>query len=194
MSEEPSADELLRALAALQLSQTRWLTDLNEACAGDPGFTQCFRRWQEELAVVKLQLHRVEGRLLHYLLTSRYDLPRESHARLPDGRAAATALRGRLEGWFTRIHLPSAYRRLESVVDLDQEAVTADIITDLAALAETVEVTTPALLEIQVSRDLSSLEATAFFRVVAPWKRLGLPALLDVTRWLSETLYEQEDW
>jgi hypothetical protein len=194
MREEPSADELLRALAALQLSQSRWLHDLNEVLAGDPGFSQGFRRWQEELTVVKLQLHRVEGRLLHYLMTSRDDLPRESRIRPIDGRAAAAAWRTRLEAWFTRIHLPSAYRRLDSVLDIGQEAVTADIITDFAALAEVVETTSPALLEIQASRDLGSLEATAFFRVIAPWKRLGLPALVEVTRWLSETLYEQEDW
>jgi hypothetical protein len=194
MPEGPAADELLRALAALQLSQARWLADMGEACGGDPAFAEAFRRWQEELTMVKLQLHRVEGRLLNFLLVAQDDGRRETRIRPADGRAAAAAWRARLEAWFTRIHLPTAYRRLDSTLDLDQEAVTGDIITDLSALAETVEVTAPALAELAATRDLSSLEETAFFRVVAPWKRTGLPALLDVLRWLSETLYEAEDW
>jgi hypothetical protein len=192
--EGPSADELLRALAALKLSQGRWLADLGEACAGDPAFTACFRLWQEDLTMVKLQLHRVEGRLLHYLPAAKEREPREPHAGEVDGRAAAAAWRSRLEGWFSRIHLPSSYRRLDSALELDQDAVTSDIITDLAALGECAEVTMPALAWVQSTRDLDRLESTAFFRVVAPWKRLGLPALHEVLRWLSETLLEQEDW
>lgn len=188
------ADELLRALAALQLSQGRWLADLTEACAGESAFTTCFRRWQEELTMVKLQLHRAEGRLLHYLPATLSEPMREPHPRGADGRALARAWRERLEAWFTHIHLPSTYRRLESIIDLDEEAVTADIITDIADLAECAEMTMPALRELQTSRDLSRLEATAFFRVIAPWKRQGLPALIIVLRWLAETLSEQEDW
>jgi hypothetical protein len=194
MSEGPAADELLRALAALQLSQSRWLSGVGEACAGDPAFAAVFRRWQEELTMVKLQLHRVEGRLLNFLLVAQDHPDREARGQRIDGRAAAAAWRERLEGWFARIHLPTAYRRLDSALDLDEEAVTGDIITDLAALAETVEVTSPALSELAATRDLQALEVTAFFRVVAPWKRTGLPAVHDVMRWLSETLYEQEDW
>ncbi len=192
--EGATADELLRALAALKHSQSRWLADLDEACAGDPAFTACFRRWQEDLAMVKLQLHRVEGRLLHYLPAAREREPREAHPGEVDGRAAAEAWRLRLESWFTLIHLPSSYRRLDSCLELDQDAVTSDIISDLAALGECAEITMPALAIIQSTRDLDRLEATAFFRVVAPWKRLGLPALHEVLRWLSETLLEQEDW
>ncbi len=192
---EHLADELLRALSALRLSQSRWLGDLGEACAGDPAFAACFRRWQEELTMVKLQLHRVENRLLHFVLASEGERERrESRVRIADGRAAAAAWRQRLEEWFGRIHLGTAYRRLESLVDLDQEAVTADIITDLSALAEVVEITEPALAEIAHSRDPAALEEIAFYRVVGPWKRLGLPALHDTLRWLSETLGEQEDW
>lgn len=193
MGEPHAADELLRALSALHLAQGRWLSDLGEACAGDPAFTAAFRRWQEELTMVKLQLHRVEGRLLHFLMSAQ-PATREPRPRSVDPREAAATWRLRLEAWFAHIHLPSAYRRIDSALDLDQEAVTADIITDLAALAETVEVTAPALAEIQASRDLAALESTAFFRVVAPWKRTGLPALFDVQRWLTETLQEQEDW
>jgi hypothetical protein len=195
MSEPHGADELLRALAALQLAQARWLAGLGEATAGDPAFAGCFRRWQEELTMVKLQLHRVEGRLLHYLITAVQEAPqRERRTRSVDGRAAAQHWRERLERWFQRIHLPTTYRRLDSVIDLDQEAVTADIITDLASVAEAAEITAPPLVELAASRDTAALEHTAFFRVVAPWKRIGLPALQDVLRWLGETLDEQEDW
>jgi hypothetical protein len=194
MSEGPAADELLRALAALQLSQRRWLEDCRDACAGDPAFASVFRRWQEELTMVKLQLHRVEGRLLNFLLVAQDLAHREPRGRAVDGRAAAAEWRERLEGWFARIHLPTAYRRLDSALDLDEEAVTGDIITDLAGVAETIEVTSPALVELAATRDLQALEETSFFRVVAPWKRTGLPALHDVLRWLSETLYEAEDW
>ena len=195
MGEGQAADELLRALAALQLSQARWLADLGEACGGDPAFAACFRRWQEELTMVKLQLHRVEGRLLNFLLVAQDVDRREARGRgAVDGRAAAAAWRARIEPWFGVIHLPSAYRRLDSSLDLDQEAVTGDIITDLATLAEAVEVTSPALVPLAAARDPATLEETAFFRVGAPWKRVGLPALHDVLRWLTETLDEQEDW
>src|SRR3954468_9904838 len=178
MAEGPAADELLRALAALQLSQSRWLEDVGIACLGDSAFADAFRRWQEELTMVKLQLHRVEGRLLNFLLVAHDAGRRETRIRPVDGRAAAAEWRVRLEAWFAHIHLPTAYRRLDSALDLDQEAVTGDIITDMAALAEAVEVTAPALAELAATRDLSALEETAFFRVVAPWKRTGLPALL----------------
>ena len=50
------------------------------------------------------------------------------------------------------------------------------------------------LAGVVVTSGTDTLEETAFFRVVAPWKRTGLPALHEVLRWLSETLYEQEDW
>ncbi len=195
MSSEAAADELLRALGALQLSQHRWLADLGEVLAGDPAFNECFRRWQEQLTMVKLQLHRTEGRLLHYLPAALSREPREPRGRGPAiPRALAATWRTRLEAWFTRIHLPTAYRRLEDPLDLDQEAVTADIITDFASLAECAESTLPALDELRTTRDAASLESTAFFRVVAPWKRLGLPALLDCQRWIAATLAEQEDW
>ncbi len=194
MSAEAAADELLRALGALQLSQSRWLADLGEACGGDPAFADAFRRWQEELTMVKLQLHRAEGRLLHYLPAAILREPREPRGRPGDARSLSAAWRARLEAWFARIHLPTTYRRLEDPLDLDQEAVTADIITDFASLAECAESTLPALDELRTSRDAESLESTAFFRIVAPWKRLGLPALLDCQCWLAATLAEQEDW
>jgi hypothetical protein len=190
------ADELLRALAALQLSQSRWLADLGEACqSGDPAFAACFRRWQEELTMVKLQLHRAENRLLHFVMAPQEGRERrEARALEVDGRMVAQAWRHRLEEWFTRIHLSTSYRRLESVVDLDQEATIGDIITDLVALAEVSEITAAPLAELARERDPAMLEETAFYRVLGPWRRIGVPALHEVARWLSETLGEQEDW
>jgi hypothetical protein len=189
------ADELLRALSALHLSQSRWLADVDQACHGDPAFAGCFRRWQEELTMVKLQLHRAESRLLHFVMAADPERARRNLKALAvDGRAVAAAWRGRLSSWFSHMHLETSYRRLDSVVDLDQEAANGDIITDLAALAEVVEITTPALSRIAIERDPTTLEELAFFRVISPWRRLGVPALLDVLRWLSETLGEQEDW
>ncbi|MBA2481603.1 MAG: hypothetical protein H0V44_13135 [Planctomycetes bacterium] len=192
---EHLADELLRALAALYLSQSRWLADIGDAChSGDAAFAACFRRWQEELTMVKLQLHRAENRLLHFVMAPQESRERrEARALEVDGREIARLWRLRLEDWFTRIHLSTSYRRLESAVDLDQEATTGDIITDLVALAEVMEITAPHLVELARERDASLLEETAFYRVIGPWRRLGVPALHEVLRWLSETLGEQED-
>jgi hypothetical protein len=188
------ADDLLRALAALQLAQTRWLTDLDQACHGDHAFTASFRRWEEELTVVKLNLHRGENRLQHFLLAPREDAePRHNRQSVVDGRAIARQWRRQLEDWFARNHLASAYRRLGSVLDLDEEASTGDIITDLATLAEVVAITTPALQEIAATRDVALLEDRAYFGVIIPWNTLGRPALHDVLRWLSDTLAEEAD-
>lgn len=191
------ADDLLRALTALRTAQERWLADCAQALPSDHAFAAIFRRWQEQLTMVKLQVHRADHRLLHYVAAGRGDPehdPDESSATRVDGRAVACAWRERFEGYFLRVHLNTAYRRLDGVLDLDQEAVTADIVTDLSTLAEVATLTAPPLHRLMHERDAVALEDAAFYQVVSPWKRTGLPALTAVLRWLDETLGEMDDW
>ncbi|MBA3710430.1 MAG: hypothetical protein H0W83_16620, partial [Planctomycetes bacterium] len=186
---EHLADELLRALAALHLSQSRWLADLGEACQGDPAFAASFRRGQEELTMVKLQLHRAENRLLHYLLVPHHQRPwRECGLPAGDHRALAAQWTQRLAGWFGDLRLDGSYRRLTSVLALDEEAATADIVTDLAAVAGTAESTMPALARLGRGVDPAALEDLAFYHVLSPWKQHGGSALIDCLRWLNDML------
>lgn len=194
--DEQVESRLAHAMAMLRHAEEAWLDDLVQTCRGEPAFTDALRRWEERLTLLKLQLHRMEQRLLHYLLapgggTPDHDLP---PAPAVDRRVVARAWRERLEAWFTAHRIDSAYRRLDSVLDHDQEAVTADIITDLVTVAEIAEVTLAALADLDARRDYAHLEDLAFFRVVSPWRAQGMGALLDVLRWLSETLREQDDW
>jgi hypothetical protein len=80
------------------------------------------------------------------------------------------------------------------VLDHDQEAVSADIITDLTQLAETAQQTSDAIAALDLTADVAALEGIAFYRVISPWRTHGQAALLDVLRWLAETLREQEEW
>jgi hypothetical protein len=147
--------------------------------------------------VVKLYLHRAEARLLHYLTavavedSPPVDLPPPVAM---DRNALAHLWRTRLETWFSRHHLDSSYRRLDSVLDHDQEAMTADIITDLTLLAEVAQQTSDAVASLDLAGDTAGLEEVAFYRVISPWRTHGQATLCDVLRWLSETLREQEEW
>ena len=187
------ADELRSSLAALHLGLRRWLADLAETCPddgpGDASFTEALRRWQEQLAHIRLHLHRADHRLLHLALTS-------GAGGDPGGGPAAEApdWRPRIERWFDRLHLPGTYRRLDSVLDADAEAVNADITTDLALLAALAWEGAGALAALLAERDPDRLESHAFFRVLSPWRRRGLPALDQVQRWLGETLDDHADW
>jgi hypothetical protein len=194
--EEEVASGLVRALAALGHAQEAWLDDLHQVCLGDPAFVTAFRRWEERLTLVKLRLHRAEGRLLNHLLAVATPRPSDDApaAPSPDARPAVRRWRERLEHYCTDHRIDTAYRRLDDALDHDQEAVTADIITDLARLAEVAETTGAALEGMANCHDRAELEELAFFRVISPWKTRGLPALLDVLRWLAETLREREDW
>ncbi len=194
--EHPAVERLARALGGLRQAQDSWLEDCFRACTSDPAFTSTFRRWEEQLTVVKLYLHRAESRLLHFVhavpaADPIADLPPPAPLRRSE---LAHLWRVRLEGYFSAHRLDSSYRRLDNVLDHDQEAVTADIITDLTQLAETAQQTSDAIAALDLNAEASALEEVAFYRVISPWRTHGQTALMDVLRWLSETLREQEEW
>lgn len=196
MDEGPEPDErpqvdLLRSLGALQRVQALWLADLGQA-ANDPSFVGAFRRWQEELTLVKLCVHRAENRLLHYLIGGGAREWREYHRDDLDPRAGTALWVERLNAWFLSHRVETSYRRLGSTIELAEEAVTADIVTDLAAVAACAESTMPALAHARVVA-AGQLDDLAYYHVVAPWRRHGLPAALDVLRWLAEILREHEE-
>lgn len=194
--DHPAAERLGRALGGLRQAQETWLEDCFQVCEDDPAFTATFRRWEEQLTVIKLYVHRAEARLLHFvnavpLGEPMVDLPPTGLLRRSE---LAHLWRTRFEAYFTTHHLDSVYRRLDSVLDHDQEAMSADIITDLTQLAETAQQTSDAIAALDLTADPSGLEEVAFYRVISPWRTHGQAALLDVLRWLAETLREQEEW
>lgn len=187
---------LLDALVDLDRAQTAWLADLRGVLPGDTACTVAMSRWEERLSLTKLCLHRAEQRLLGSLVTP-VALPIDpgrSGKRDTGEPARRQHWREAFEGWFTALHLPSTFRRLESCLDLDQEAVHADIITDFSILAEVAESASIALASLSLTPSRAELEDLAFYRILAPWRRRGVPALLDVLRWLSETLQDREEW
>ena len=194
--DHPAAERLGRALGGLRQAQENWLEDCFQVCEDDPAFTATFRRWEEQLTVIKLYVHRAEARLLHFvnavpLGEPAVDLPPTGLLRRSE---LAHLWRTRFEAYFTTHHLDSVYRRLDSVLDHDQEAMSADIITDLTQLTEIAQQTSYAIAALDLTADPSGLEEVAFYRVISPWRTYGQAALLDVLRWLAETLREQEEW
>ena len=196
MVDDPAPDErpagdLVRALAALRRVQALWLADVGQAGAGDLSFVDAFRRWQEQLTCIKLHLHRVENHLLHYLVSNPARTWREDAGDGESRRASSSPWIARLGDYVQQVRVETSYRRLPSALDLSEEAVTADIVTDLALVATTAEASMPALARAPQT-DAAALDDLAFYRVVAPW-RLAQPALIDVMRWLGEVLREHED-
>ncbi len=189
--DERPAGDLLRALAALRRVQALWLADVGQTGDGDLSFVDAFRRWQEQLTCIKLQLHRVENRLLHYLVSSPARAWREDAGDGAQARAALAPWISRLGAYVQQVRVETSYRRLASALELAEEAVTADIVTDLALVAATAESSMPALARAPHT-DQAALEDLAFYRIVAPW-RLAQPAMVDVLRWLGEVLREHED-
>ena len=191
-------DDLFRVLAALQRAQGTWLEEVESVLpgpgveGGDPAFAPAFRRWGEHLAMIRLQLHRVEGRLLNFVLSGPPGIE-TSPVRI-DGRPIHRQWRERLSAWFHTLHLDTTYRYLESVRDLDGEPVNADVVTDLATLLEVVGVTHPLLLRIAEDRNPATVQDMAFFHVVSPWRRTGRGALSQVQRWLDEVVDQDGDW
>jgi hypothetical protein len=195
MPRDAGPNQLLESLVDLDRAQAAWLQDLRGTLPGDAACTEAFARWEESLTLVKLRLHRSEQRLFGSLMNGVPapidEVPAED----------ATTVRNRMrdwrdafEGWFAVCHLPSTYRHLDTCLDLDQEAVHADIITDLAGLAEVSETTGASLAHLEEAVSLAELEDMAFYRIIAPWRTRGVPALHDALRWLSETLRDHEDW
>ena len=194
--DEQVESRLAHAMAMLRHAEEAFLDDLVQTCRGDPAFSSAFRRWEERLTLLKLQLHRMEHRLQHFLHAVGDNAPDLDLPPAPElnRRAIARAWRERLEQWFAAQHIDTAYRRLDSALDHDQEAVTADIITDLVMVAEISELTLAALNDLDARRDYSHLEDLAFYRVLSPWRAQGMTALLDTLRWLCESVREHEDW
>lgn len=187
-------EDLRRSLDAIGRILSTWLADLEGVSAGDPRFDAAFRRWEEQLTLLKLHLHRAEQRLLHYLLVPEErrpwrDLPRQRE----DARGRYRRWHDRLAGWMVALHLPTAYRRLGDVLDLAGEATTADAITDLVALAELAQSTVEALATFAAIDQPDCLEDLAFFHVISPWKQQGMPALFDLLRWLNAFLAERDE-
>ena len=194
--DHPAAERLGRALGGLRQAQESWLEDCFHVCEGDQAFTATFRRWEEQLTIIKLYVHRAEARLLHFvnavpLGEPAVDLPPIGPLRRSE---LAHLWRTRFEAYFSKNHLDSTYRRIDSALDHDDEAMTADIITDLTQLAETAQQTSDAIAALDLTADPSGLEEIAFYRVISPWRTHGQAALMDVLRWLAETLREQEEW
>lgn len=190
--EERLPADLARALGAIRRTQSLWLVEVDQACHGEPAFVAAFRRWEELLTALKLHVHRAENRLLHYALDEP-DRPRREYGGRPvDREQIARRWVDRLTAWFAGLRLDPTYLRLPTVIaGDDDEPVTADIITDLATLAEVAESTMPALAAAAETAP-DQLEDLAFYHIVAPWRSRGLPPLLDVLRWLAEMVREHD--
>jgi hypothetical protein len=185
-------DDLLLRLAALGRAIARWRAELDSACpaqgTGEVAFAPVFRRWLEQLAEIRLHVHRCDHRLLDVALAG--GAAPVDHVPL----SAGTDRRARLERWFDHVHLATTYVRIERVLELGDESLPADIITDIANLAALADATVPQLAAISLERPYARLQDMAYFTVVAPWRRRGLPAVDAVARWLAETLDEHDDW
>jgi len=187
--------DLARALEAIRRTQRRWLADLEQACDGEPRFLDAFRRWEEQLTLLKLQLHRAEQRLLHYLLLPEDRRPwRELPGPAPSSQETYQRWMHRVGPYMRSLHIDSSYRRVAHVLDPQEEAVTADVVTDIVALAELAQSTCAALDRLQSDAAADCLQDLAFFHVISPWKQLGMPALFDVLRWINAFLGEHDEF
>lgn len=193
-----ASTDLIRALQAIQRTQARWLEDLNSMCTSqDPRFLDGFRRWEEQLTLLKLHLHRAEQRLLHFLLVPEErrpwrDLPgpprNKQERRLSFRQWNQTA-----QTYFTSLRIDTNYRRLGNILDLEEDAVSADVVTDVVALAEMCAYTGDALQRLDQLDDEQYLEDLAFYHVLSPWKQQGMQALLDCLRWLNAFLRNHDE-
>lgn len=195
MSRDPAATPLLDALIALDRAQSAWLGDLRAVLPGDAACTAALVRWEGQLTEMKRCIHQAEQRLVGALMgavpTPIESSPVEDMIAIRD---RWRRWRAAFEEWFGSMHLITTYRRLASCLDLDQEAVSADAVTDLATLAELSETAGIALASLPLVPSRAELEDLGFYRIIAPWRTRGMPALLDMQRWLSETLRERDDW
>lgn len=192
MSSEPT--DLVRSLSAIQRSQRRFLADCAVVCQGDPRFRDAFRRWREWLTLLKLQILRAEGRLLHYLLVPEELRPWHD---FPGGgirhQDAYRRWDQRITPYLEALHIDTRYVRLADVRDPDTEITTALAGTDLVAVASIAEVTQGALDRQALDGDAKWLEDLAFHHVLAPWKVQGLRPLDDCLRWLDAFLGEMDE-
>jgi|GEM_PF-4998832 len=193
----PEPDEraplrLSGCLAAIHRTQSLLLVDWDQTCRGDTGFLSAFRRWSELLAAVRLHVLRAETRLRHVVDSGR---GLASFQPLPgDRERLAARWIVRFTEWFSCVRIDPTYRHLDSILEGDTDPVTADIVTDLAILAEVMEAAMPALGHLNDPVDETVLADLAFTHVIAPWRARGLAALHQVERWLDEMQGEHDDW
>jgi len=193
-SPEHAPTDLIRALEAIRRTQARWLSDVAELCRGDPRFLDAFRRWEELLTLLKLHIHRAEQRLLHFLMIPEERRPwREFPGVESEAQITYQRWMQQVAPYFRSLHIDTGYRRLGHILDHHEEAVTADIVTDIVALCEIAESTGRVLEHFAAEGRTDPLEDMAFFHVLAPWKQHGMPALLDLLRWLSAFLAEHDE-
>lgn len=191
----PHPVSLLDSLIAFDRAQGTWLSDVRTVFPRDAACLAAFTRWEIQLTAVKLAFHQAEQRLYG-------SLSNQTVAPLDDMPGADQTIyrqlwqtwRTDLEDWFTTCRLPSSYRRIDSCLDTDQDAINADIITDFATLTTLAESCSSALASCSALTTRGAIEDLAFYQVIAPWRTRGMPALLDVLRWLSETRLDQDDW
>lgn len=193
--EDSGPNDLIRALAAIRRTQSRWLEHIDEIVQGDPNYLLALRQWREWLNLIRLHLVRAEQCLLHYLLVPEERRPwREFPFQLPGHKETYKRWDGPISSYFTSLKLETTYRRMGSIRDLDAEAVNADILTDITALAVLADTTNHALNHLGEPQAAPYLEDLAFFHVISPWKVHGSAALSDVLRWLDEFISESEDF
>lgn len=193
----PEPDErapfhLIGALGAIRRTQSLLLVDLEQTCRGDQAFLAAFRRWEEHFTAVRLQVLRAEARLYHLVVAGG---PGEERT-LPLARRQQVHARWvRAFGdWFAAVRIDTTYQRLDSLLDPRAEVVPADIVTDLAVIAEVAEGSMPALAELDRTLDERTLEDLAFYRVIAPWRSRGLEAMRQAEAWIGEMLCEHDVW
>lgn len=190
--DERTPRRLSASLAAIHRTQSLILVDWDQTCRGDTGFLSAFRRWSELLAAVRLHVLRAESRLRHLVDSGRSG---GSFQPLPgDRERLAARWIVRFTEWFSSVRIDPTYRHLDSLLEGDSDPVTADIVTDLAILAEVMESAMPALGHLQDPMDEPTLADLAFTHVIAPWRARGLAALHHVERWLDEMQGEHDNW
>lgn len=186
--------DLIRALEAIRRTQTRFLTEVEQLCRGDPRFHDAFRRWHELLTLLKLHVLRAEQRLLHFLLVPEERRTwREFPGAIGDSQTRWRHWMHLVAPYFRSLHIDTSYRRLGDILDPLAEAVTADVVTDLVAVCEVADATSTALEHFHKEGHTALLEDLAFYHVLSPWKQHGLPALGDLSRWIGAFLAEHDE-
>ena len=191
---DPEPTDLVRALQAIGRSQSRLIRDIKEVCAGDPRFLDAFRRWREWLTLLKLQLIRAEGRLLHYLMVPEDRRPwKEYPIRSKSLQSSYHEWDQIIPPYLQALHIDTRYLRIPDLRELEHEAVIALAATDLVAVSSVMEVSQFALEQYSFDQHTPWLEDMAFYHILAPWKVQGLRPLADFLRWMESFLGEMDE-
>ena len=193
MDDLVSAPTSLRtALEDLAIIQALWLDDVEQTiAAADPCFVAVFRRWEYRLSELKVALHRAEQHVRPLLAAVRAVGP-VGPTPVVDRAACFRRWNRALVAYTHGLRLPTVYRRLADIMALEQEATTADVVTDLVAVAVLAE-TTGQVLRGGSDDTVVVDEVTLFHQVLSPWRQEGLPALFDVLRWLHALLAAEDE-